>query len=140
MTGLGREVVVRVRPAPGRCLTRTTAMSTGMLAALVVVELVTADSVERYACALVGAVVASAVGLACRTWSCWSYSVRLATGGLAATILVGQVMVSSLGGPGGPAARWHLDGVAVAAVAVLVLVLAAAAPRPDETRRHPYAL
>jgi hypothetical protein len=115
-------------------------MLTGVLAALVTVELATADSVERYAFALVGAVVASTVGAAWRMWAGCTFNVRLATGGLAGVILAGQVLVSSLGGPGGPATAWHLNGVAVAALAAVVLLLAAAAPRAPEPRSHPYAL
>ena len=139
MTDLGREVVVRTGDAGRRRLARTTAVLTGALAALVAAELATAASVELYAWALVGTVVVSTVGAALGMWSSASYGARLATGGLTGLILAGQVLVSSLGGPGGPVPRWSPDAVVVVAVAVVVLLLVVLAPRPIEDGRHPYA-
>jgi hypothetical protein len=140
MGGHRGDTVVRGRHRWEDRLPRITALAAGALAVLVSLELVAAASADGYAVALVGTVATCTAVAAWRMWVRCSFDVRLATGGLAGVILAGQVLVSSLGGPGGPAARWHLDGVAVAAVAVLVLLLAAAAARPVEADEHPYAL
>lgn len=131
---------VRDRHRWGCRLSRTAAVATAALGLVLAAQLTLTGSVERYAAALVGAVAIATLAAAWRMWAGCSFHVRLATGGLAGAILAGEVLVSSLGGPGGPAARWHLDGVAVAVLAVIVLLLAAAAPQPPEPRRHPYAL
>ncbi|WP_183094757.1 hypothetical protein [Nocardioides stalactiti] len=135
--------MIRGRHEWGLALPRITALLTAVLAGMVAGELATAASVERYAVALVGAVVVGALVSAVRLWSSDSYDARLAIGGLATVVLVGQLLTSILGGPVGPDPGWDVAGAAVAVTAVVVLVLVAVvsfAPCQTQRRTHPYAL
>jgi len=124
----------------GRHLPRLTAALVAALATAVAVEVLAAPAVAGYLDVLVGAAVVGAAVAAYGAWTRWTYDVRLLAGGLAATILLGQVLLSSLGGPGGPPPGWRVEGVAVAILAALVLALAALVSSPREQRRPPYAL
>lgn len=127
----------------GPHLPRITAALTGALAVLLAAEMAMTGDIAPYAAALIGAVAGTALVTAAALWTQDSFGVRVAAGGLAAVVLIGQVVTSAFGGPGEPDLGWTAPGVTVAAVAGAVLALVAliaSAPCASESRRHPYAL
>lgn len=139
---VAHDLVIRARDRWGCLLSRITASLTVLVAVLLGAELATSGA-DAYDVALVGAVALGAVLIATWLWRRNSFEARVAAVLLAVLVLVGQVLVSTVGAPGDAAAEWQPSGVAVAVLALLIPVLVTADARqswPVETPEHPYAL
>jgi hypothetical protein len=124
--------------------TTTSRLAAGALTAVVLLT-VTAlgGAAPDYLSVLVGAVALSGLLVSVRLWCRRCFGSRVSATLLAATVLVGQVLGASVGGPAGEGSQWHPSavGVVVLCAAVLaVLAVDSRAVRVPDTDRRPYAL
>lgn len=122
---------------------RLTAVLTVLIAVLLVAELLDGSAVAPYDVALVGSVVLGAVVTGIRMWRRTSFETRGWAVLLAILVLAGQLLVSTVGVPGGGPSHWSATGFAVVALSLAIPALVAVDARHAwrvERAEHPYAL